>query len=364
MGSISITDKSACSNSISFHWQGSVSGVDYARKAYNQGVVYKVNISGDTCNDVFLHVSFLASSTGYDSTVAAYLYTFDPTSSGNKQPVSGYSSSASLVAHLSTSGNLSESDRMCHFSFYGVNLSPGTYYIWCCEIGGSPYQTQIYTNGSGYALNPVYITGNFTPTPPPVTYYSVTVAKGTGIASVSGESSYYQYGDTCILSCTVSPGYIFDGWYQGGNKLSGSPSIQFTVYGNYNFEAKATPGYIINVGYDQETIASVSGGGTYAAGTSVTVTAELLPDDDDYHYEFVGWQETGQIVSTSLSYSFIVSSLRSLFAYGRKIQKSKGGVWIFSDDDFQHYSGTVNIEGSNIKVIPWIYHNSEWRKTE
>jgi uncharacterized repeat protein (TIGR01451 family) len=54
---------------------------------------------------------------------------------------------------------------------------------------------------------------------------------------------------------------------------------------------------------------SVSGGGTYGAGSSVTVTA--TPNNC---YAFVNWTENGNPVSTDASYSFTVSADRTLVA--------------------------------------------------
>ena len=54
---------------------------------------------------------------------------------------------------------------------------------------------------------------------------------------------------------------------------------------------------------------TVSGGGTFAENTDVTVTASAA---DGYHFK--AWQENGQQVSTSASYTFTLTGDRTLTA--------------------------------------------------
>ena len=54
---------------------------------------------------------------------------------------------------------------------------------------------------------------------------------------------------------------------------------------------------------------TVSGGGTYQSGASVTVTA--TPSNN---YQFVEWRESGNQVSTSASYTFSATTNRTLMA--------------------------------------------------
>lgn len=58
--------------------------------------------------------------------------------------------------------------------------------------------------------------------------YNLVLNKGTGIESVSGGGSY-QSGKIVSLSCTVSSGYTFDGWYEGDTKKSSSSSYNYTM---------------------------------------------------------------------------------------------------------------------------------------
>ena len=64
---------------------------------------------------------------------------------------------------------------------------------------------------------------------------------------------------------------------------------------------------------------SVSGGGSYTEGTSVTLTATNNPG-----YRFVGWMEGDQTVSTDTTYAFPANSNRSLTAQFDRISSSGG----------------------------------------
>ena len=71
-------------------------------------------------------------------------------------------------------------------------------------------------------------------------------------------------------------------------------------------------GYLITLQKDPSTTGSVSGGGRFVAGTSVTVVA--TPDSQSDYSEFDGWYEGQTKVSENASYTFTVSGARTLVA--------------------------------------------------
>lgn len=96
--------------------------------------------------------------------------------------------------------------------------------------------------------------------------------------------------------------------------ISTNPSYTFKINKNRKLTAVFTssiPTYTITLSIDpaQADWGSVSGGGTFEEGSSVTVTA--TPAEG---YQFVAWQEGGQNVSTSASYTFTATANRSLTA--------------------------------------------------
>jgi len=113
---------------------------------------------------------------------------------------------------------------------------------------------------------------------------------------------------------------------KGGENVSASytiptgiESIRFRVYAkdssgfsssNYLYSDTTTFGkYTISVNASPASGGTVTGGGAFTEGTSVTVRATASS-----HYTFTGWRENGTIVSTSAAYTFTVSADRSLTA--------------------------------------------------
>lgn len=60
--------------------------------------------------------------------------------------------------------------------------------------------------------------------------YTITVNSG-GNGSVSGGGTILE-GENCTVSAYANAGYIFDGWYEGANKVSSSANYTFTVSSN------------------------------------------------------------------------------------------------------------------------------------
>lgn len=95
---------------------------------------------------------------------------------------------------------------------------------------------------------------------------------------------------------------------------SGSDSKELTLT-----ISKPVPTYTISANADPVGAGTVSGGGSYAAGTSVTLTA--TPNSG---YRFVGWVEGGTTVSTNTSYIFNADKNRSLTALFDRISSGGG----------------------------------------
>lgn len=97
----------------------------------------------------------------------------------------------------------------------------------------------------------------------------------------------------------------------GGVVVSTDPAYTFTVTGDRTLTAvfEPIPVYTITAAIDPEGSGTVTGAGRYQEGETVTLTAE--PADG---YEFTGWQEGGQTVSESETYTFTVEADRVLVA--------------------------------------------------
>ncbi len=151
------------------------------------------------------------------------------------------------------------------------------------------------------------LVANFTTTTYPVALSASPVAGGT----VSGGGTF-SGGSQRTVTATPNANYGFVSWTEGGNVVSNSASYTFTMNGPRILVANFTPSpvnYAITLSALPNAGGTVSGIGTYQAGTSRTVTALA-----NSGYMFSNWTEEGAVVSASPSYTFTLSASRALVA--------------------------------------------------
>ena len=152
--------------------------------------------------------------------------------------------------------------------------------------------------------------------------YTVTYNKGSYISSVSRASESVNYGSNALGStATVQASdsdwiYSFDGWYNGSTRVSTALTYAPTnITGALTLEARATRtanSKTVTVSLESSSAGrgTVSGGGTFPSGSSVTVKCTLNNSND----KFDGWYNGSTRVSTSQNYTFTLTSNISLQA--------------------------------------------------
>lgn len=187
-----------------------------------------------------------------------------------------------------------------------------------------------WSDGVTTASREVTVTANATYTAEYTTNtYTVTYVKGTGIAKISKTSETVSWGANATgCTATVTTGYTFDGWYNGGTRVSTSLTYAPTnVKSNLTLTAKATidkytvtaSPYFRNTdgtgNYTSGTTGgTVSGGGSVNYGGSTTVTATPAAG-----YKFDGWYSAGatggSLLSSSASYAISnVTASKTVYA--------------------------------------------------
>ncbi len=136
--------------------------------------------------------------------------------------------------------------------------------------------------------------------------YTVTAtANDAAYGTVSGAATV-QGGDSVTLTATANSGYTFVRWEDAsGNSLSTSAEYTFVPESDVMVIAvfSETP-VTITVTVSDEAHGTVTGGGTYAEGASVTLTATAKSG-----YKFVRWEDAdGTSVSTDAEYTFTASA--------------------------------------------------------
>ena len=204
-------------------------------------------------------------------------------------------------------------------------------------------------------------------------YYSLIVWAEVQIDGVSQTSSSLEVGlflgEDCYASKRIQP-YFNNNFYRVKHTCSYMDEdlpITFKLYNHDNDEeldcdyTATTTGTDLNLGTNaQDCIVlnfvhetpittfditltanptnggTVSGGGTFQAGTSITVTAEAAEG-----YTFVNWTEEGEEVSTAASYMFEVTATRSLTANFESSSSEPEYPWVVVDPNDGNYNAIL-----------------------
>lgn len=112
--------------------------------------------------------------------------------------------------------------------------------------------------------------------------YTVTLSvNNSAMETVSGGGTYTQ-GATATISATANSGYHFDHWSDGNTQnprtITVTQDVTLTAY----FAQDEVQTYTVTLNTNYATRGSVSGGGTYNAGTAITITATA---NNGYHFD-------------------------------------------------------------------------------
>lgn len=164
----------------------------------------------------------------------------------------------------------------------------------------------IGVNGESVASPAIYVTTSGSTT------FTITLSSSPANAgTLTGAGSYTQ-GKAVTVTATAGSGYAFVNWTEGTKVASTSASYTFTVNASRTLVANFTN---LPVNCDVTLVASpdaggtVSGGGSFVVGSSVTVKASTSKG-----YEFVNWTDGSRVVSTSQAYTFTVNAATTLVA--------------------------------------------------
>jgi len=157
----------------------------------------------------------------------------------------------------------------------------------------------------------VYDVGEYTPQNYTV---SIVVDPDNSYGTVSGAGTY-QEGTLVTVTAVPSEGYVFARWLTpNGTTVSTSPTYTFVITRNEYFAAhfEVAPEityYDVSLSQNPNIGATLTGNGTYAAGSTATVTASNVDG-----YNFIGWYVNNELVSSSNTYSFTVTNIVALTA--------------------------------------------------
>ena len=117
----------------------------------------------------------------------------------------------------------------------------------------------------------------------------------------------YNHGQNITLTATANEGYTFTGWSDGVTTNPRTVTVTGPATYVANFELQS---FNITVSADPTEGGTVSGGGTYNYGSSVTLTATPSAG-----YAFINWTKNGAVVSTNATYTINVTEAGNYVAH-------------------------------------------------
>ena len=127
--------------------------------------------------------------------------------------------------------------------------------------------------------------------------------------TISGTGDYDHF-ESCTLNASPNEGYIFLKWTKDGNTVSYYPSFSFTVTENAHYVAHFNlQQHTVNASANPAEGGTVSGGGSYQHGATVTLVA--TPNEG---YRFLQWTKDGEVVSSDASFSFTANGSGTFIA--------------------------------------------------
>ena len=119
-----------------------------------------------------------------------------------------------------------------------------------------------------------------------------------------------EYGKKINITATAKEGFRFIGWYiwdivsasNRGTKISAESSISKSVTEDIKLYANFERVSKVLLSMSDTNAGTVTGAGDYLVGERITVKAKARAG-----YNFIGWKESGQIVSKNEEYSFVTN---------------------------------------------------------
>ena len=140
---------------------------------------------------------------------------------------------------------------------------------------------------------------------------SVTASPASaGTAVQSGTGKYISGEEVTLTATATAEGYQFVNWTENGTSVSEDAEYTFKVDGDHYLVANFTnKEFTVTAGPDPVEAGTVTGGGNYLEGRTVTLKAFA-----NEGYKFINWTEGDNVVGTEEEFTFTAYSDRTLTA--------------------------------------------------
>ncbi len=165
------------------------------------------------------------------------------------------------------------------------NAGSTTARLWLdANDSSSPRTATISVENTSYGIKKTLI---LTQEGVPIPIYTITTASSPAAGGTTSGGGSKQSGSSCTVTASAAGGYTFSNWTEGGTVVSASASYEFTVTGprtlTANFSQQTAT---ITVSASPSNGGTVSGGGTYAVGSSREISATA-----NSGWGFAGWSD-------------------------------------------------------------------------
>lgn len=221
----------------------------------------------------------------------------------------GTSYTVSTSASPAAGGGTSGGGVFASGSSVTVNAAPNAGYVFTNWTQSGT----IVSSSPGYTFNVTadrILVANFIPN---VSQCTIATSANPALGGSTSGGGTVAVGSSVTVAAAAHAGYSFVNWTEAGNPVSASASYTFNATVSRalvaNFQAIAGGDRTITTTSSPVAGGTTSGGGVFADGTSITVTA--VPNAG---YIFKRWRVGGTNVSSSASYTFTVTADRALSA--------------------------------------------------
>ena len=203
-------------------------------------------------------------------------------------------------------------------SVMALPLGSYTFDVWTLDGTpvGSPNPFSVSMNG------PHSLTANFKS---PTVMYMVTFYTNTGSGSITvssigtyynGQSAQFSTGSYTV-SATPPTNYSFQSWSTTGSTSMNGNTMYVSGDGTLtvNFQPNQPTQYTITVNTNPPGLDNPQGGGTYNAGTTITISISAVTG-----YTFQQWNRDGQYYTNAMSFTYPVDVSRTFTAVFQQTQ--------------------------------------------
>ena len=187
----------------------------------------------------------------------------------------------------------------------GGNFTPGTNAeVYAAPNNGFRFVSwsrngQVVSNNPKYAINNIRENYNLVANFEQTNSYVKVLSNQPEGGNVSA-SGNVAYNGSFSLSANPTNGYVFEGWYENGNRISGDSQTTINnIVSNREFHANFVKNvFQVNLQVNPQGAGSVAGSGSYSRGTGVSINAKAFDG-----YEFDCWTVNNNLVSNSANYT-------------------------------------------------------------